>query len=162
MKPLIALRNKEKIGVQARATIWYSVCNFLQKGIAVLVIPLYVRLLTTAEYGKYTVFQSWRDILIIIATLNLYCGIFTKALVDYQDDRDRYTSCMQGLSTIFTLALFIVYLTSPSFWNSIIDMNIVTVVMLFAYYLFYPAFLFWSARQRVEYKYRIMVFVTIF
>lgn len=161
MNLLKGLINRKDIGIQARATIWYSVCNILQKGISFFVIPIYVRMLTTAEYGKYTVFQSWRDILIVLATLNLYCGIFTKAMVDYHDDRDKYTSCMQGLSTICTLVLLGVYLVAPTFWNSLLDMGLATMLLLFAYYLFYPSFLFWSVRQRVEYRYRVMVCITM-
>lgn len=161
MNLLKGLINKKDIGIQARATIWYSVCNILQKGISFFVIPVYVRMLTTAEYGKYTVFQSWRDILIILATLNLYCGVFTKAMVDYRDDRDRYTSCMQGLSTICTMILLGIYLIAPAFWNSLLDMEITTMLLLFAYFLFCPSFLFWSVRQRVEYKYRVMVCITM-
>ena len=35
------------------------------------------------------------------------------------------------------------------------------MMLLFAYFIVYPAFSFWSARQRVEYKYKPMVAVTI-
>lgn len=92
--------------VQMKASLWYAICNILQKGISFIVIPIYVRLLTTSEYGHYSVFISWKDIIIIFATLNLYCGVFTKAIVDYKNDRDRYTSCMQGLSTVITIIVF--------------------------------------------------------
>ena len=36
-----------------KATIWYTLCNIFQKGIAFIVIPIYVRLLTPTEYGNY-------------------------------------------------------------------------------------------------------------
>ena len=92
----------QHMSISKKATIWYSLCNILQKGIAFIVIPIYVRVLSTTEYGNYMTFQAWRDILIIIATLNIYCGVYTKAMVDYVNDRDRYTSVMQGLSTTIT------------------------------------------------------------
>lgn len=149
------------MSVPAKAAIWYSFCNILQKGISFIVVPIYVRLLTIAEYGQYTVFQSWRDVLIIVATLNLYCGVFTKAMVDYKDDRDRYTSCMQGLSTVVTLALLVIYLVVSNFWSSLLEIDFITIILLFVYYVFYPAFLFWSVRQRVEYKYKSMIIATL-
>lgn len=147
--------------LQARASVWYTICNLLQKGISFLTIPLYIRMLTTTEYGQYSVFQSWRDILIIFATLNLYCGIFTKAMVDYSEDRDRYTSCMQALSTLLTGVMFAVYLTARDFWNQAFSMDTVTMLLLFAYFVFFPSFTFWSVRQRVEYKYVKMVIITV-
>ena len=149
------------LGAPAKASIWYTFCNVLQKGIAFIVVPIYTRLLTKAEYGLYSTFQSWRDIIIIFATLNLYCGVFTKAMVDLKDDRDSYTSSMQGLSTIISVLLFIAYCPFRNAVNSFIEMDFSTVCLMFAYYIFYPAFLFWSVRQRVEYKYVKMIIVTL-
>ena len=149
------------INVQAKASMWYTLCNILQKGISFLVVPIYVRMLTTAEYGRYAVFQSWRDILVIFATLNLYCGVFTKAMVDHEDDRDRYTSCMQGLSTLITGAFLALYAVKHQFWNSIFDLDTITMLLMFGYFICYPALSFWSVRQRVEYKYVSMVVVTL-
>lgn len=147
--------------VQAKASLWYTICNILQRGISFIIIPVYVRVLTAAEYGKYSVFQSWKEILVIFATLNLYCGVFTKAMVDYEDDRERYTSSMQGLSTLLTSGLLLVYLVARNFWNRFFEMDTITMLLLFAYFIFYPAFTFWSVRQRVEYKYAKMVLVTL-
>lgn len=151
----------KNVSVQAKATLWYTICNILQKGISFLVIPIYTRLLTVDEYGVYSVFQSWRDILIIFATLNLYCGIFTKAMVDYSGDRDSFTSSMQGLSTIVTIILFGIYIFKYVFWNNIFSLDTITMLLMFAYFVFYPSFSFWSVRQRVEYKYIKMVIVTL-
>lgn len=149
------------INVQAKATLWYTICNLFQNGISFLTIPIYTRMLTTSEYGEYTVFQSWREILVIFATLNLYCGIFTKAMVDHEDDRDRYTSAMQGLSTLLTVAMFVIYLTAADFWNHILDMDSLTVLLMLVQFICFPAFNFWAVRQRVEYKYIAMVAVTM-
>lgn len=149
------------MSVAAKAAIWYSVCNILQKGISFLVVPLYVRLLSVSEYGQYSVFQSWRDTLIILATLNLYCGIFTKGMVDYDQDRERYASSQQGLSTVLTLGLLVVYLLGNGLWNRLLDMDTVTMLLMFAYFLFYPSLQFWSAKQRVVYRYKSMVAVTL-
>ena len=143
--------------VQMKASLWYAICNILQKGISFIVIPIYVRLLTTSEYGHYSVFISWKDIIIIFATLNLYCGVFTKAIVDYKNDRDRYTSCMQGLSTVITIIVFFIYLLTDQFWETLLDVSSPVMLLLFVYFIFYPAFSFWSVRQRVENKYQKMV-----
>jgi len=146
--------------VQAKASIWYAVCNFFQKGISFIVVPVYIRLLTTAEYGEWNIFQSWRDILIVIASLNLYAGVYTKTLVDNKDDRDRYTSSMQGLGTLITIALFGIYVFTRGLVNPLIGLNTKYMLLLFLYFIVYPAFSFWGTRQRVEYKYKSMVIVT--
>ena len=159
VKTLLAKYNS--MSVQSKAAAWYTVCNILQKGISFIAVPIYVRLLTTAEYGRYTVFQSWLEILVIFATLNLYCGVFTKAMVDHSDDRYRYTSSMQTLSTLITSVMFAVYLLAGDFWNKLLDLNTATFLLMFAYFVFYPALQFWSVHQRVVYRYKSMVAVTL-
>ena len=147
--------------VQVKASLWYTVCNFFQKGISLVVVPVYVRLLTTAEYGQWSVFQSWRDILIIFASLNLYAGVYTKTLVDNKDDRDRYTASMQGLGTLISLALLLVYYLTHEWCNRVIGLDTPMMLLLFLYFIVYPAFSFWGTRQRVENRYKPMVAATV-
>lgn len=153
----------KSMAVQAKASIWYTICNFFQKGISFIVVPIYVRLLTTAEYGEWSVFQSWAGILIIFASLNLYAGVYTKTLVDMPDKnaRDRYTSSMQGLGTLITIGLLIVYFFTHQWCNRLLGLDTPFMLLLFLYFAVYPAFSFWGTRQRVEYRYRPMVAVTI-
>ncbi len=147
--------------IQAKASLWYTICNFFQKGISIIAVPLYVKMLTSDEYGQWSVFQSWRDILIIFATLNLYAGVFTKALIDKTEERDKYTSSMQALGTLVTFVLFSIYYLTHDWCNKQIGLSTPYMLLLFLSFIVYPAFLFWTTRQRVEYKYRSMAAVTI-
>ena len=52
----------------AKAAIWFLICSFLQKGISVITTPIFTRLLTTAEYGQYNVFNSWFSIVNIFVS----------------------------------------------------------------------------------------------
>ena len=150
-----------KIPLEARAAGWYTVCNILQKGIQFLVIPIYIRLLSVAEYGKYTVFQSWKEILIVFTTLNLYSGIFTKAMVNHPDDRDRYTVSMQGLTTVISLLWLAIYMLFRRVGNAVLNTDSLTMCFVFLYSMLFPAQSFWSVRQRVENKYVSMVIATL-
>lgn len=156
-------RKYTNISVQAKASIWYTICNFFQKGISFVVVPIYIRLLTTDEYGEWSVFLSWVSILIIFASLNLYAGVYTKTLVDMDDskDRDKYTSSMQGLGTIVSIALLGIYWLSHDWCNKLLDLDTPFMLLMFLYFIVYPAFCFWSYRQRVEYKYHSMVIASI-
>lgn len=157
----VIVKKYKQMSIPTKAGLWYTLCNILQKGISFLTVPLFVRVLTTTEYGNYTVFQSWKEILMIFATLNLYCGVFTKAMVDYEDDREKYISCMQGLTTVIVLCFLIIYCSFNSFWNNLFDSDLLTMSLMMAYFIVYPAFQFWSVRQRVEYHYKKMVIFTV-
>ena len=56
------------IPVQVKASLWFLICAFLQKGISFITTPIFTRLLSTSEYGQYNVFNSWMNIIIVIVT----------------------------------------------------------------------------------------------
>ena len=156
-----SLEKYKKLSSPIKASLWYTFCNLLTNGISFLVIPIYTRILTREEYGMYTTFQSWLNILIILATLNLYCGVFTRGLVQYETKRDEYTSSVQMLSTIITGFFAIIVLCSRDWFLDSLNISGFVAVNMILYFLFFPAFSFWTARQRVEYKYKEMVIVTL-
>lgn len=154
--------NKYKnMSAEKKSIIWYTICNIFQKGISVITIPIITRLLTSAEYGAYSVFISWRDIFIIFATLNLYCGVFTKILVDNQDKQDLCTSSLQGLG-YFTSAVFAaIYFSFKNQINELLGVNTLMMVCMILYFFFYPSFSLWCTKQRVNNKYISMVTATM-
>ena len=102
------LKKYTSLSLQAKAAIWYTVCNLLQKGISLIAVPLYTRILTPEQYGVYTVFLSWLEIFEIIATFRLSWGGYIVGLTKYADDRNRYTSSIQSLGfTITSIALIV-------------------------------------------------------
>jgi len=108
------------------------------------------------------VFQSWYQIISILATLNLSYGVFNNGMTKYPNDRNKYTASMQGLSTVVTLLLFCVYLPFNEFFNELTGLSTLLMVTIFAECLAAPALAFWSARQRYEFKYIALVAVTVF
>ena len=44
-----------KCSVQVKASFWFLICAFFQRGISVITTPIFTRLLSTAEYGQYNV-----------------------------------------------------------------------------------------------------------
>ena len=142
-------------------SIWFTFCNFFQKGISMLSVPIFTRLMTTDEYGVYSVYQSWYQILTVIVTLNLFAGVYNKGLVKYEDDKDRFTSSMQGLSTFTTIVFFFIYLIAIDFWTKIFELTPIYMLSMFMELMFVPAYSYWSARQRFEYRYKGLVLVTV-
>lgn len=155
------LRKYRSFSPQAKAAIWYTVCNLLQKGISLIAVPIYTRVLTTEQYGAYTVFLSWLEIFEIIATFRLSWGGYIVGLTKYDNDRDRYTSSVQGLGFTITSIALLIYLAIPNLINSITGMTFGLTMMIFALLYTMPSISFWTARQRVEYRYQAAVAVTM-
>ena len=151
------------MSIATRAALWFVFCNILQKGISTITVPLFTRLLTTAEYGTYSLYISWFNILTIVTSLNLYYGVFNNALNRIRDknERDKYVSSMQGLTITLTIILIAVYAPFQDFWSNLLGLNKLVLWLMMAELLVEPALQFWSARQRFEYRYKTMVSVTL-
>lgn len=150
-----------KLSSPVKASIWFTICNIIQKGIAMITVPIFTRLLTPEQYGVYSVYQSWYSIIVVFATLNLYYGVFNNGMVKFREDRDRYTSTMQGLTTTVTLIFLIIYLLFHTYWNKILGLSSVLVLAMFIELFFAPAYSFWAARERYEFRYKTLVAVTL-
>lgn len=144
-----------------KASLWYVVSSLMQRGIAFVTTPIFTRLMTTEQYGQVTIFLSWQEIFLVFATLNLFYGVYNNALVKYEGDRDVVTSSMLGLCTTLTVGLFIVYCLFYPWINRLTGMSTLMTFTLFIQILFVPAFRFWSTRQRHEYKYRMLVILSL-
>ncbi len=160
--PLSNLLTKYKnIAPPVKAALWFTICNIVQKGISMITVPIFTRLLTTQQYGVYSVYQSWYSIICVFATLNLYYGVFNNGMVKYPDKKDAFTSSLQGLTTTITAVLLVVFLVARKFWCGVLELPELLVYVMFAELLFAPAYSFWAARQRFEYKYLALVAVTV-
>ena len=48
--------------IQVKAALWFTACSILQKGISFVVVPIFTRVLSTKEYGTYSLYLSWLQI----------------------------------------------------------------------------------------------------
>lgn len=153
----------KNMATPVKASLWFVVCNLIQSGIGVISVPIFARMLSTEEYGMFNTFYAWRNILMIFTSLNLSYGVFNNAMVKYEDSktRDEYVSSMEGLYGLITLVVFGIYWITRSWCNEFLGMTTEVVCLLFVELLCYPALLFWSNRQRYEFKYKWLVIVTL-
>lgn len=147
--------------VQVRASLWFLISTFMQKAVSVISTPIFTRLLTTQQYGEYNVFQSWMGIITVIVTLNLFYGVFLQGLVKFEHEAKIYASSMQGLTLALCSFWTVIYFIFHDFFNQLFELN--TVQMSFMLIMIWTSavFQFWSAEQRVNNKYRLLVGLTI-
>lgn len=157
------IQKYKKLSLMAKASLWFVFCNLMQKGISVITVPIFTRLLTTDEYGTYSLYLSWFSILTIFTSLNLYYGAFNNALNRIQDKREKdiYVSSMQGLVTILVLVFTVIYIPFRSFWSGVLGLSELALLLMLVHLWVEPCVQFWLARQRFEFKYKHAVIITI-
>ena len=147
--------------IQVKASLWFLICTFMQKAVSVISTPIFTRLMTPAQYGQYNVFQSWMGIVTVIVTLNLSLGVFLQGLVKFEDEAKIYASSMQGLTLLLCSAWTVVYLIFRQFFNDLLGLTTVQMCAMLVLIWTTAAFQFWSAEQRVNNKYRLLVTLTL-
>lgn len=155
------LKKYNEMSEPVKASIWYTICNVLNKGIALLSTPIFTRVLSEEQYGTFAIFQSWYSIILIFTSLNIFLGGYQKGLLLFENDRNSFTSSQLGLTTTITLLYGIVYIISPSFWSSIFELPPILMVAMFLELLFMPALEFWAAKEQFDFKYKKYVAVSI-
>lgn len=144
-----------------KASIWYTVCNIINKGIALLSTPIFTRILTEEQYGQFTIFQSWYSIIFIFTSLNLFLGGYQKGLLLFKDDKEAFTSSQLGLTTLITLLYGVLYCVCPILWSSLLELSPILMGAMFLELLFMPALEFWATRERFDFKYKKYVVISI-
>lgn len=158
----VADKEKKNTGTRAvKASFWFAFCSVVQKGIQFFTVPLFTRLLSTEQYGQYSMYQSWMSLISIFATLNLSAGVYNNALSRYENDRDRYTSSMLGLTTVTVALTFCIYMFAPKWWDHILRLPQIVIVVMFMEILFAASLNFWTVRKRYEFQYKALVVVTL-
>ena len=162
---MITIRNWKKkyktLPVQIKASMWFLLCSFLQKGISTITTPIFTRLLSTAEYGQYNVFNSWLSIITVFVTLNLSAGVYTQGLVKFEKEQKIFSSSLQGLTLFLVCGWAVIYMLFHNFWNELFSLTSVQMIAMLIMIWSTAVFGFWAAEQRVLYKYRTLVALTI-
>ena len=149
------------MSLPARASFAYMMVSFIQKGLSFITGPIFTRLLTTEQYGQISIYQSWQQIFFIFASLCLSYGVFNNGMLDYRDDRDCFSFSLLILSNIATIILASFIIIFYAWVQPYIKLAVPFEVIMFISFMFQPAFAFWTARQRFDYKYKMVSIITI-
>lgn len=153
-------RNKEK-SEPAKAAMWFIVCGFLQKGFSTITTPVYTRLMTTEEYGQFSVYSSIYGILIVIVSFNISGVLITRGLNKFSNNQSRFIFNAQIVALITTLIFGGIYLLNQQRFDNLFGLSEGIMCLMFLQMLTTPAYDIWSSRERYHYKYKKIIVFTI-
>nr|WP_288347551.1 oligosaccharide flippase family protein [uncultured Anaerostipes sp.] len=103
----------------------YFIATLFNKGIAFLTIPIFSRILTTADFGIVTTYSSWVDIFTVVFSLALYLSIRT-AFVDFEGKEISYLNTVISFTLLFGTIIGIAILGTNIY---IIKFDIVLIIL---------------------------------
>lgn len=157
----INLLNKYKeMPAAVRTSVWFTVCQFLQRGISFITVPIFTRLLTTEEYGICNIYFAWFDVFILFTSLKLPYEGLNNGLIRYEDDKDSYTSSIMGLISVLTLSAGGVFFLLHKWIDRATGLSSFIMLLMFIQLMFNPPLMLWTNRERFDFRYRKPVAVT--
>lgn len=145
----------------AKSAVVYTASSVFTRGLAIITVPIFTRLMSTEQIGIVNVFNSWYSLISAFATLSLTSGGFAVAMKEYADKRDEYESSILSLTSIVAILIALVYTIAPDFWQKTLGLPNALIALMLVGFLVAPARDFWLARQRYEYKYKLAGTVSI-
>lgn len=144
----------KSLPVGVKASIAFFFASIIANGISYIVTPIYTRLLSPAEFGKTSIFLTWVQIFGILAMFCLSYGVFNNGMLDYPERRNEFSFSLLILSNIITIVFGTLLLVFYSRIGNLISVDIPLILLMLILFIFQPAYNFWMARQRYEYKYK--------
>lgn len=151
----------KKMPVQAKASVCFLICSFLQRGISVITTPIFTRVMSTSEYGLFSVFNSWMQLITPIISLNLYSGVYSQGVVKFEEDRACFSSSLQGLMLTLMAAWLLIYYAFRNYINTWFSLDTLQITAMFVLIWLSGSYTFWSMEQRVDFRYQKIVVVTV-
>lgn len=143
-----------------KASVWYTVGNFINRAIGGIMTPIMTRLLSQDEYGDFANFTTWTTLLAIITTLDMG-SMIVRAKFDYEEEYDEYMSSLSGATIISTAFFYLIVFLFQSYFCPLFDMNMKYVNVMFIYLLFAPICTYFSSQQIALNKYKLASFISI-
>ncbi|HFI0057643.1 TPA: lipopolysaccharide biosynthesis protein, partial [Streptococcus suis] len=143
----------------AKIGIIYTLSNFIIKGMAFLLTPIFTRLMSQEEYGSFSNISSWANIISIIASLCLYSSI-SRAKYDYDENIKEYMSTITILGSGFTLIVWLLIEIKMEFWEGVFDMDGLYIRSIMLYSLFTPAVQTLITKHRMYNEYKNVITLT--
>lgn len=142
------------------AGVWYTISNFLVRGIGFLTTPIFTRILSQADYGSYVNYTSWLSLLTILTTLELYVSI-NRARFDYEDDLNGYLSSVALCGTTITAVCYVIVICFQDFFVDFFSMDMLYIHIMFLYLLVEPALPLLSTQYRLKMKYKMVTALSL-
>lgn len=144
-----------------KSGIWYTIGNFIAKASAFLTVPIFTRIMSVDDVGRFSNYTSWLGIFMIITTFDLFNSL-NIARFDFKDDIDNYIASNLIHGSIITTVFFSIFLSSFSFFGKLFSLELYELFLLYLYCLVYPALQMYQLKCRIDYRYKMSVFLSLF
>ena len=157
------LEKYKSMNAPVKMAFWFLICSFLQRGIGVITTPIFTRIMTDSEFGRYGVYNSWYSIIAVFTTLSISGNCFTRGLVVEKNEENRHVlaSSFYGLILTLVIGFGIVYFIFHNWINNITKLTSYQFLMMGIDFVTIQASYLWINSKRGKYEYKGIVALTL-
>ena len=74
----------------AKATIYYTLSAALAKAVGILTTPIFTRILSGEDYGKYTFYMSWLGLCTTVCTSVISQAVIYRGLEKFKSEKEKF------------------------------------------------------------------------
>lgn len=158
--PKLGEKMKTNDNKELKAGISYIISNIFSRGVTFLIVPIVTRILTTDEYGQYSLYITAAGFLSILIGLSLHSSIAVK----YNDDKENFDSFLSSILFFSLLVFFAVCGIVVAFNSQIFDLTgfplgVQLILCLYAFFTY--VIIFNNNKYVVKNEYKTSTFISI-
>ncbi len=140
-----------------KAGLGYTIGNILVKGINFLALPLFSRMLTTAEFGVYSVYLSYDAILYVLISLALATSVKS---AHYEIKKtDEYASSISLIFILNAAVFLVIFLIGGQRLSSLMGFNEIALILLVPFSFGGAIIQLYNERISLDYEYKEYLFI---
>lgn len=149
-------KRKNKI---LKAGIGYTVGNYLIKGLSVLTLPIFTRMMTTSNYGIYNSFSAYSNLLFIFVGLAIHSSYRNSKLKYGNSNYLSYISTTM-LLMIFNLFIWIIFgILFGKQIGSLLGLNSQIILVLIVYSFSLAVITCFNTFSSIDYNYKAFLLI---
>ncbi len=143
-----------------RSGFWYTISNFISKGIVFLTTPVFTRLMSVSAFGEYSSFITWQSLLVLVLPLALYSSV-NRARLDFPGEMDNYLTSITLMGSGITALFYIIILFFLDEFEFFFGMDSLYIHIMFLFILLEPALSNFQSLNQAEFNYRTVTVISL-
>lgn len=145
-----------------KAGIGYTVANYFIKGLSFITLPIYVRLMSTADYGNFNTYVAYESMLSVVLGLALHASLKNAKLRYFNKDsfNDYVVSCIQ-MGVLSTGIVIFISNILYSILSNALDLTRFIFNILFIQSYASALLTLYNSYVSLEYKYKSYLTVSL-
>ena len=153
--------DRQKTSPAVRASVFFALGGILQKGVSVICVPVFTRLLTAEDYGLYNLYCSWITVFSAVATLELTGSVLFCGLQKYRERQEEFLSAVTSLMLVGFVLSLAGYLIFADMIDAVTGLDRSLTLLMFLEIFGSSQITVWSMGERFSYRYRKALAVTV-